>query len=778
MAIRISGLASGLDTESIVKQLVSAYSVKKDSYVKAQTKLSWKQDAWKTLNKKIYSLYGKIGNLRYDSAYNVKKATVSDTTKAKVTASGGAVNGVQSLKIENIAKAGYLTGGQLADGTTGDKTLSQLGYAPADGGSISVTIGGKTTDIAVDGNTTITKFVSDLNDAGVKASYDSANQRIFVSAKDTGKDNDFVLAGADANGTSALSALKLNVASAANNAQYKEWAAYALNTDGEAYYNEDGTTNGTYSDVKTKTNLTAILSEISDANDAIDSANNLITQNQAKITANKALISYAEFYQTMKSTETQASANGMSTDEIKSMSDLAQMSGSDLEKYYEVDSNGKLVYDTDGKPKVAEDSSSDRAQKGSDLLKSLEIRAGLTTTEGELDEDAATAYAESLQAVTAYEGNDTVDQAIVNKVHGIYAGSDGDYTDIAAYVTALNTENDASQGIIDTNNAIIRTNTEEVLDKYALVNNGQNADDLEARISYAISSLSRAQSYTSDAVRVNGEDSKIILNNATFTSSSNTYQINGLTIEALERTTGDGITITTQNDVDGVYNKVKDFIKQYNELINEMTSLYGAASAKGYEPLTSEEKDAMTDTEVEEWEKKIKDSLLRRDDTLGSVKNIMQSAMAKSFTINGKNYSLASFGIKTLGILGASEHEENAFHIDGDPDDSSTSGMSDKLKAMLQSDPESVTEFMKQLANGLYKSLDAKMKSTSLSSAYTIYNDKQMQTQYNEYTTTIKKWEDKVTAMEDSYYKKFAAMEKALSELQNSTSSLTGLFGS
>ena len=56
MAIRVSGLASGMDTESIVTQLVSAYNVKKNTYVKARTKLSWKQDAWKTLNKKVKSL--------------------------------------------------------------------------------------------------------------------------------------------------------------------------------------------------------------------------------------------------------------------------------------------------------------------------------------------------------------------------------------------------------------------------------------------------------------------------------------------------------------------------------------------------------------------------------------------------------------------------------------------------------------------------------------------------------------------------------------------------
>ena len=62
--------------------------------------------------------------------------------------------------------------------------------------------------------------------------------------------------------------------------------------------------------------------------------------------------------------------------------------------------------------------------------------------------------------------------------------------------------------------------------------------------------------------------------------------------------------------------RVKDFLTQYNALINEMTSFYNADSAKGYEPLTDEEKDALSDTEVEKWEQKIKDSLLRRDESL------------------------------------------------------------------------------------------------------------------------------------------------------------------
>ena len=59
MPIRITGMNSGLDTEAIIQELTSAKSYKKTQLEKAQTKLGWKQEAWKTLNSKVYSFYTK-----------------------------------------------------------------------------------------------------------------------------------------------------------------------------------------------------------------------------------------------------------------------------------------------------------------------------------------------------------------------------------------------------------------------------------------------------------------------------------------------------------------------------------------------------------------------------------------------------------------------------------------------------------------------------------------------------------------------------------------------
>lgn len=242
---------------------------------------------------------------------------------------------------------------------------------------------------------------------------------------------------------------------------------------------------------------------------------------------------------------------------------------------------------------------------------------------------------------------------------------------------------------------------------------------------------------------------------------------------------GETLTVSTQADAQGIYDTIKDFLKEYNALIKEMDELYNADSAKGYEPLTDEEKEAMSDKEIEKWEEKIKGSILRRDDTLSTVMNMMTSSMAQGFTLSdGKKYSLASFGIKTQGYLDAADNEGSVYHIDGDKDDEISAGKSDKLLAAIQENPDLVQEFFQKLSDDLYTKLDKKMKSSAVNSRYSIYNDKKMQSDYDQYTKTIKKWEEKVTSMEEYYYKKFTAMEKALATLQQSTSALSGLLGS
>jgi flagellar hook-associated protein 2 len=207
-----------------------------------------------------------------------------------------------------------------------------------------------------------------------------------------------------------------------------------------------------------------------------------------------------------------------------------------------------------------------------------------------------------------------------------------------------------------------------------------------------------------------------------------------------------------------------------------MDKLYNADSASDYDPLTDDEKDEMSDSEVEKWETKIKDALLRKDSTLGTVSSALKNIMLQGVTMSdGSKMYLSSFGIETLGYFTAADNEKNAYHIDGDPDDSNTSGNSDKLKTMIANDPSTVVEFFTTLSKSLYSKLGDLMKSTDYSSAFTLYDDKYMQTQYDDYTDKISDQEDLIADYEDRYYSKFTAMETALTKLNSKESAISGL---
>ena len=222
--MRITGMYSGMDTESIVQQLVAAKQIKVDALKNDQKKLEWKQNAWQDLNKKIYNLYsGTLSKLRLSSAFKNQKTTVSDATKASVKASGGAVNGTQTLQVKEIAKQGYLTGAKL-NSNIKYKTSNDIKGISTDliGQSISVTAkvtldkgdeytvtladgsqkkmiaeGGekidKTTEIKFTKDMTINDFVGELKKAGVNATFDETHQRFFINSKETGAENDFTI---------------------------------------------------------------------------------------------------------------------------------------------------------------------------------------------------------------------------------------------------------------------------------------------------------------------------------------------------------------------------------------------------------------------------------------------------------------------------------------------------------------------------------------------------------------------------------------------------------
>jgi flagellar hook-associated protein 2 len=269
-------------------------------------------------------------------------------------------------------------------------------------------------------------------------------------------------------------------------------------------------------------------------------------------------------------------------------------------------------------------------------------------------------------------------------------------------------------------------------------------------------------------------DSVVQVNGATLTTNNTTLSVNGLTLD-LVSASDEAVTITVANDTSAVYDSIKEFVNQYNSILADLNEYYYADSSKGYDPLTDDQKEEMSDDEVEKWETKIKDSLLRRDSTLGGILDTMRNTMTSTTVTasNGKSYSLANLGITT----GSDYTEYGLLHIKGDEDDTDYADETNTLQSMIESDPDTVTEVLSGIVTKLYNNLSKKMQATTMSSALTFYNDKEMKTQLSDYKTEISDWETKLADLEDRYYSQFTAMETALTKLQSQQSSISSYFG-
>ena len=276
-------------------------------------------------------------------------------------------------------------------------------------------------------------------------------------------------------------------------------------------------------------------------------------------------------------------------------------------------------------------------------------------------------------------------------------------------------------------------------------------------------------------VVISAEDTRIKYNGATLTSDTTNITIAGVELNVLGVTNpGETVNISVTNDTSGVYDTIKEFVSEYNAILKEMNTFYNAGSAKDYDVLSDEEKDAMSDSEVEKWEGKIKDSLLRRDSTLGAIISSFKNNMMGVYTTaDGNRYALSSIGIST-----SKDYKEGGLlHIRGDEDDPEYADSDNVLRKMLDENPDAVIGVFTSLADTLYSDLQKKMSATTMSSAMTFYNDKEMSSQLSDYKDEISKWQSRLDEMEDKYYKQFSAMETALANIQSQQNSLASMLG-
>ncbi len=736
MPIRLSGIASNMDTDAIVKELMNAQSLKKTKIDNKLTKLQWKKDIWKDMNSKIYKFYtGSLSKIKSQGSYATKKAVSSNESKVTVKAGAGAATGSYRLKVNELASAQYVTSKKLdssldlGDGNKlpdievkGSTKLTELGFEVVAGKETVIEIKGTTTaNLYVTENTTLTDFVQAAKNAGLSASYDATQKRLFLSSKESGKNNTFEITSKTVSISNERNALR----------------------DILGYSSTDGATR-------------------IDMDKAIDEYLKYGKESTAGQAAGKKLMEFignkligdlSKFY---KPAGTDIDNTSSKLNEFYKEESLKKLFGNDV-------TLGKLLEQAN--TGVADEN---KILSGKEAADKAEAKAESEFNDTMTDEDKKVAIKKAREAAIEAERNKFVSfyQKQQKELSSQYNPSQDDQENVSKelkdspYFKVL-------EGVFGTSGVLAADSIPTDTDKI-------NTDGLK-RLGIGSITKDGTGSYTSDfgVNVVNAQDSEIEYNGAILEASSNAITVNGITFELHSVTEGsETVSLTVSNDIDAVYDMIRNFVKGYNELLQEMNTLYNATSSKGYDPLTDDEKESMTDDQIEKWEQKIKDSLLRRDDKLSGVLSSMRSNMAGSISVNGKSLSLSSFGIVTGDYT-----EKGLLHIAGDSEDALYAGSTDKLKKALTENPDEVMQVLSKLADNLYQDISDKMRSTSLSSALTIYNDKEMnqlETRYKKDLTTLEK---KLKEMENRYYKQFSAMETAMSKLNSQSSQLSSMLG-
>ncbi len=768
MGIGLSGMISGLDTDTLIKQLMSAERTRVTKVENKITRNEWLTEKWKDFNTKIYSFYtGSLSKMKTQGNYLAKKTTSANDKIVTAKAGASAPIGTHYVTVESVASAQYVTGGKFTsdEKLTARSKLVDAGVAA--GTKISLSCGDKSTELIIDEDTTFADFSASCKEVGLNVNFDETRQCLYISSRQSGTENSFSITTSSENPSSAE----------ARKSIYALAGYGSMSAEDKAKFNEamaviEASDSASIVGVLTKA---ANGEELTEEETKIKDAYQLLLEKTEGNTAGS--LAKAEIDGGIAAQIKNAMENGtavtiygkeLTEEQAKALqADAARMAKTEHERitFDEVYGENETLKDVtyaDIQKLQAKDAA-DLTAEEQDILnayneKETEFLAKLGTyTEGTGYDTAEyqTVYQNALQAFAEDEVenyNTSADAVAAFDAKKADILADNSNADMAAARTAL-------AGHI---------NTYADIQAFDPASGALSAIGLGNIDGTAVSGSSNAMGMTV----YEASDAKITVNGAEIESSSNNISVNGLTLDLVSAEPGKTVAINVTQDTDGVYNMVKQFVKDYNTLIDELNKAYYAESARGYEPLTDEQKDAMSDTEVEKWETKIKDSLLRRDNTLGSLLTAMRGALNGAVEVDGKNYALSSFGICTTKYT-----ERGKLHIYGDQEDPDGMLYDDKLRKAIEEDPEKVMEVLQTISNNLYNTMKDKMKATELSSALTFYNDKKLTKDLTSYKKELTKQEKRLQEIEDRYYKQFAAMETALSKLSSQSSSLASMLG-
>lgn len=265
-----------------------------------------------------------------------------------------------------------------------------------------------------------------------------------------------------------------------------------------------------------------------------------------------------------------------------------------------------------------------------------------------------------------------------------------------------------------------------------------------------------------------GQDAKLKIENIDVVKSTNTFTIDGVTY-SLKGESATPVKFTIDRDIDAAVDKITDFIDAYNELIGDLQSKLDEDIHRAYPPLTDEQRDGLSESEAEKWDEMSKSGLLRNDSYISSLLSNMRNGFYTNVTQVGK--SPADIGLRT-----GTWHSKGMITVD-----------ESTLRSALENNPDEVTNLFicKSDSEDSSEAFNESGLISRMSSALLRYTDMTVSGSIASLNKQIDNAEDRMEALnerytnrEDALWKKFTAMETALSTLNSQSSYLASMFTS
>lgn len=794
MVMRIGGLASGMDIDEIVKKLMSAERAPLNKLFQQKQKYEWQRDAYRSVNTKLKTFDTYVADNFVLKNLISKTASSSNSDLVSATATGKAAG---SLSIEGVSQLASAARG------VGDKQINANGSTKVsdlfnDGSTMPTKIelmaidssgklASKATPIEIDADTTINQLVSKINssNAGVTAIFEQG--KLSITAKNTGSNKDGggeiqVTAGGEVFGKLGFSALEGEttgvLASNGKNAIFQmngiatERSSNSFSINGYSVtlkntFNAENTTaeryNAAYLEWK-NTNNAAFDQKIEDALAAFETAKN----------------SYAIAVDATKDAK-----NGLFGSIEISTSDkyeFNKLNNPKLVRSLETEDFNKINNNTFNTKKEYQDWLNDLPEN--DTLKTKLKDANVTFEQYKAMQKLGEEKLDSLSTQAIYDsvgfnGLSTEEKDLLKNNFNFPLTEENFNDQVKAWKESLDPTEKALGEKLSKFSSTQKSNLLQI-----------SSNEFDKMMTLANATADEKAKLTEKNKTENAHKLLVDRQNNALADFKDAHKqqfgtevdFNGTIPDKVTTppSTVSPVTMTSTTNVDDMMTKIKEFVNTYNGFIMDLNNQLKQPKYRDYTPLTSEQRENMSESDIKLWEEKAMSGLLRNDTIIRNGLSDMRSLVYQSNPglQDSKYNSLLSIGITTTKNYG----DGGTLEID-----------EKKLRAALEADPEAVEKLFKnsegkendivdgktvdtrgyfdKLRFGSMKSLQVNIekkagRSTMTDAQYTIGKN------LIDTESRIDTWKSKLKSIESRYWKQFTAMEQAI----NRANQQSGMF--